>query len=207
MFVALPPTAMKSDVVGSYSFTEKRVADSMTDILVQVTKIHLDRWSTDTAIVDCTAGVGGNTMSFANAFQNVLSVEINKQRSSYLAHNVSSRGIANVQVFNSNVLHLLHTDMFKNVHVFFIDPPWGGTSYRYKRKVDLFISGVGLCGVVKRLCKYATMDRILGIKVPYNFEFGEFQGKIQPSADVIYMCPLHKMVMIVIIIHPFYGID
>lgn len=201
------PVVIRSDAVGSYSFTEKQVADSMTDILAQVTKIHLNKCANEVMIVDCTAGVGGNTLSFANAFRGVLSVEINKQRSMHLIHNVNSTGITNVQVFNSNVLHLLHTDMFKNIHVFFIDPPWGGITYKYKHNVQLFVSGVRLRSVIARLCKHAMLDRIVGIKVPYNFEFQVFKDEIRSFADVIYICPLHKMVMIVLILHPRYYKD
>ena len=117
--------SMSSDYVGMYSATERQVADAMTDILSQVSEIYIDRPASETTVVDCTAGVGGNTVSLARKFKRVISVEINKQRSSHLISNVITHCVGNVEVFNSNVLHLIHTCVFKGVDVFFVDPPWG----------------------------------------------------------------------------------
>lgn len=191
---------MSSDMVGMYSATDRPVADAMTSILSQALCIYTNHKASTSTIVDCTAGVGGNTLSFARTFQKVVSVEINKRRSGCLSQNLTRHRCANVQVFNSNVLNLLHTMMFKDVHVFFVDPPWGGNSYKYKDFVSLTISGVKIHEVVRRLARHALTDRVVGIKVPYNFDLREFRTNLDPMVSIVHVCTLPKMLLLVLVI-------
>lgn len=193
---------MSSDMVGMYSATDRSVADAMTDILSQVLAIYTTHKASTSTIVDCTAGVGGNTLSFATAFQRVVSVEINKRRSACLAQNVVRHRCGNVEVFNSNVLHLIHTDMFKDAHIFFVDPPWGGVSYKYKALVSLAISGVKIHEVVRRLAKHALSVRVVGIKVPCNFDMHGFQTSLDSTVRIVHVCTLPKMLLVVLLVRP-----
>ena len=193
---------MSSDMVGMYSVTNRPVADAMTDILSQALRIYTNHRASSSVVVDCTAGVGGNTMSFSRTFHRVVSVEINKRRSSCLVQNVARSQCENVEVFNSNVLHLIHTNMFKDAHAFFVDPPWGGVSYKYKEQVSLSISGVKLHEVVRRLARHAISNRVIGIKVPCNFNMDEFQSNLDPMVSVVHTCVLPKMLLVVLVVYP-----
>jgi 16S rRNA G966 N2-methylase RsmD len=202
MKVTRRPMYMASDAVGLYSATEWSVANAMTDIITQALRIYTNQVATESTIVDCTAGVGGNTLSFANGFRRVVSIEINKRRSTHLIQNVLHHHCTNVEIFNSNALHLLHTSVFENAHAVFIDPPWGGASYKYKQKVDLSVSGVCLCDVMRRLEKHTQHSRIVGVKAPCNFNISDFECGLGELSRIVNVCNLPKMLLIVVWINP-----
>jgi 16S rRNA G966 N2-methylase RsmD len=179
--------------------THKTVADAMTDIMAQVTRIYLNTPAETATLIDCTAGVGGNTMSFGRRFGKVISVEINKKRSVCLQHNVAEQHLTNVDVFNSNIFNLLPTETFRRARVIFIDPPWGGSSYRFKHNVSLSISGVSLTNAISRICKYKHDSRVVGIKVPTNFDITTFRDTLEGTPmRVVHVCTLDKMLLLVV---------
>ena len=63
---------LKSDQEGLYSLSHKQDADLLSKILK-------DKFN-DIKIMDGTASIGGNSISFGKHFSNVISVEINEIR-------------------------------------------------------------------------------------------------------------------------------
>jgi len=63
------------------------------NIITIIIQQHLNNFnlsSTNIVITDATAGVGGNTLSFANNFEYVNAIEINKLRCDYLRNNIDT---------------------------------------------------------------------------------------------------------------------
>ena len=107
------------DKVSTFSITNYKTADKMSDILLSLKGIN-----NNSTILDGTACVGGNTISFAKKGFKVISVELDKQRSELLLHNIKLYNLENkIKIYNKNLL-----DIYKRfkVDVLFIDPPWGG---------------------------------------------------------------------------------
>ena len=79
--------SLQCDEVSLYSITEARLAKQMTQLLLDVA-------GAGACIVDATACVGGNTLSFGSpgAFRHVTAVELSAQRAAMLRHNVTICG-------------------------------------------------------------------------------------------------------------------
>ena len=82
----LRPAALakiQMDEVATFSVTQMRVADEMSAALRGLPGI-----TERSSIVDATACVGGNTVSFARFFGDVVSLELDKSRAKMLRSNV-----------------------------------------------------------------------------------------------------------------------
>ena len=82
-------------------------------------------------IVDYTAGVGGNVLSFCKYFKEVVGIEKDTSRYNLLALNLSSYQFNNLKLYNNSCLEFLDNEY----DVIFFDPPWGG--YQYKKHKEL----------------------------------------------------------------------
>jgi 16S rRNA G966 N2-methylase RsmD len=82
-------------------------------------------------IFDMMAGVGGDSIEFAKKYGRVISCEKDENRFSMLKNNISVYGFSNVDLHNSNCIDLLSDNKILNViDVVYMDPPWGGKSYK-----------------------------------------------------------------------------
>ena len=172
---------LQMDEVASFSVTEATFADKISRILVVLPNL-----SSKTTIVDATAGVGGNSMSFLCYFSNVISVEIDQNTSRMLQNNLTHaknllncRNKGNFSVFNGDFMILKNTtDIFRNkVDIIFFDPPWGGRDYLEKSKLRLtlghrFLSDI--CNEISAFTKY------IALKLPKNYDIEEFTRQINP---------------------------
>ena len=66
------------DDIGIYSFSKPKDANIITKIII-AHFIKIKKKSRKLIITDTTAGIGGNTISFANKFLRVNSIEINTE--------------------------------------------------------------------------------------------------------------------------------
>src|SRR5689334_14236202 len=70
---------IKIDKDSIHYISPREYADKITNIIKQhLFKLNLD--VENICLTDCTAGVGGNTISFALTFKSVISIEIDKLR-------------------------------------------------------------------------------------------------------------------------------
>lgn len=89
-------------------------------------------------IVDYTAGVGGNVLSFSKFFNKVFAVEIQKNRYEYLINNVNVYEYDNVLCINDSSINFNEKFLIDiNPNVIFVDPPWGGNTYKENESLRL----------------------------------------------------------------------
>ena len=192
---------VKFDNQGLYSTTEYEIAESMTDILSNACWLHTKQQACGASIVDCTAGIGGNTMSFACMFKKVYALELNYTRWMYLHRNMSRLKLGgSVTCIHNNFLTYVYENMLSHTQMFFIDPPWGGTSYKQKHQLRLYLSGTPLHEVVNRLPHHRPA--VCGIKVPYNFALSYFSERLDKHVRVQYVSHFGHVWLIVCYIYP-----
>ncbi|CAM9904055.1 unnamed protein product, partial [Phaeothamnion confervicola] len=152
---------LQFDEEALYSVTDQHTADLITQMVLSLPGVD----PAATTVVDSTACVGGNTISFAAAFDAVMAVELDSARFRMLRHNVAAVGRADrVTFLNADFLSVLGRPELCGA-VVFLDPPWGGPVYKESGAVPLFLSGVPLAEVCRRLRGRA---RYVVLKVPTN---------------------------------------
>jgi predicted RNA methylase len=112
---------------GLYSITKYYDAKWITDMIILFLK-NKNIIISKTSIIDGTAGIGGNTISFSKYFLKVYSIEINNVHYDVLKNNIEALSINNVDIYLDNFLNIMNDDLKSNI--FFFDPPWGGKSYK-----------------------------------------------------------------------------
>ena len=65
----------------------------------------------------------------------------------------------------------------------YIDPPWGGKSYKYKKDVNLFLSTIPIYDICNSLYE---KSKCIILKVPKNFNIKKFKKKLY-NVRYIYM--------------------
>jgi len=187
---------LKIDDASLHYISIRDVASTITSIIIlHLRNIKVD--FLDIIITDTTAGVGGNTLSFSNKFKFVNSIEINKKRFDFLKNNINVYDVKNIKLFNDNCLKIIN-----NIEqdVVFIDPPWGGSDYKFKNKLHLYISKTkieDICNNLmdKDITKYPP--KLIVLKIPKNYDLFYLYNNIKSSK--IYLYKLKKMFIIVII--------
>ncbi|KAM3413270.1 hypothetical protein ACQJBY_004440 [Aegilops geniculata] len=114
-------SGIKMDEEGWFSVTPEPIA-----------KHHASRVGAG-ILIDCFAGVGGNTIQFATKCKHVVSVDIDPQKIGYAQHNATIYGVNDhidfiVGDFINIAPHLKGETVF-------MSPPWGGPDYA---KVDVY---------------------------------------------------------------------
>ena len=174
---------LKMDSVSVYSMTPLDASKSIVEIIL--------KYAPKTSVVtDMTACIGGDTIRFSKAFKHINSIELSKERSKFLKHNVEVYGRKNVTVFQGNSIELI-----KNMEqdIIYIDPPWGGKKYKYKKKINLYLSKIPMWNLCNQLANKA--DYIV-LKVPLNFNIEFFCKKVLSEDVDIY--PLEKIQLIIV---------
>lgn len=180
---------LRLDKVASYSVTDERSAAAMTAVIA--------RYVGATAhVVDATACVGGNTISFAGAFARVTAIEVDGVRLEHLRHNVGVMGVAaNVECMLGSCVDRLPA--IDSDAVFF-DPPWGGPEYAAQERVSLSIGDVGLADLVNAT---AQRTRFVFLKLPTNFDVDAFAAQCaHPIVERI--TSMRKMLFLVVDCRP-----
>ena len=114
-------------------------------------------------ITDSTAGLGGNTISFAKEFKFVNSVEINDIHFCVLKNNTKILDIKNINLIKGNYME--EYDKLQE-DVVFIDPPWGGKKYHYIKYFNIRLGKIAINYLINLLYQKGTPYVVL--KCPYN---------------------------------------
>ena len=186
---------LKIDKESTSYISTKDVANHITTILqhhIEKLGLHIK----NSIITDATAGVGGNTLSFARRFNKVHAIEINEIRYNYLINNIGVYKLNNVVCYNKSCINLINTI---DSNIVFFDPPWGGKDYKKQIELELYISEVPLTKIVNDLIlsKSNVMQFIVGIKIPKNFALEKFYNEC--ICKNIFLYELKKMNIIVIV--------
>lgn len=141
-------------------------------------------------IVDGTGGVGGDTIMFCSMFERVISIELLKERYEMLKHNINQYKFTNATIMNGN-----STDIIPNlgsIDVIYIDPPWGGSSYKEKELLRLNLGNFPIEQFVKNCFNLITSPKIIVIKLPKNYDLEYLFNCLNDMCD-IYLYELNKM--------------
>ena len=156
-------TLLKYDKEGLWSITNPDEAD-------QISKIILNKINGNQIIFDGTAGLGGNTLSFAKYFKQVLSIEKDEIRFNLLKDNVESYSLQNITLINDNCINHLTTQC----DCYFFDPPWGGPNYKYQYFTQIKLEEYSLSQLVNII--YTYHKKPIFFKLPNNYDLNEFKN-------------------------------
>ncbi len=174
--------AMRLDDVALFSVTALPAAREMTALVER-------HCSPDAVVIDGTACVGGNSISFGQELGGVLSCEISGQRCGLLAHNLAQalgakpavaesaaevRGLVGgggrLTVFHGPVQDLLlaplpgveESSWPSLGDALFLDPPWGGPEYKLLPRLSLFLGETNVADMLPRIARAAVEQRAAG---------------------------------------------
>ena len=150
---------------GKYSISKPCDAEWITNIICNFSINILKKDPSTQIITDGTAGIGGNVIDFSKHFLQVNAVEINKVHYEVLKNNVEAIDLKNVKTYNDNFLNFI--DLFKYQNsIFFIDPPWGGKSYKNFKYFNLKLGKIMIHDVINILFKKGY--KYVFLKAPIN---------------------------------------
>lgn len=159
---------MQADRVGLYSCTAPSIADSQTKIILEIYKELSTNINSKEAprIVDATACIGGNTISFARAGVPVTAFEVSPQRARFLANNALLTGQeANIQIVNGDFTKLYK---FVDFDILYMDPPWGGPEYKNKSQVEMMLGEKDVKDLLMNIL-FETPVKLIALKAPLNY--------------------------------------
>ena len=181
---------IKMDKISLYSTTDYKTSEIITNIVKNLPNIKYN-----SKIVDGTACIGGNSISFAKYFNCVYSVEIDENRSQLLINNINVYNLNNHITVINNDITVIYKDI-NDVDVYFLDPPWGGINYNNQTNIELYLSNIHLakfCQMLRNYTKYIV------IKVPLNFNIHNFNYILNTDDIRIFnVIKLKKMIIVIL---------
>ena len=153
---------LKISHVGKYSLTWR---EDSTIFIRRMKEIVGDL--SDKHITDLNGGVGGDTIMFALHYKKVDSIERDTGTFEILKHNVGVYGLDNVTLHHgdSTTVYNWKSD------VLFIDPPWGGPSYKEHTNLDLLLGDYRLDDYVAYVLEQSWRPKYVFLKLPFNYNF------------------------------------
>ena len=166
----------------------------------KITKIIINHCKTNKLIIsDCTAGCGGDSISFLNKFMKVYSFEKNIIRYYYLLNNIKQYKLTQKShIYCSNFMKILKD--IEDHDIIYIDPPWGGKDYYKVKQLKINISNISLESYILDFIKDKNtkkVPQIIILKLPCNYDLRYFYDNLKKIGK-IYLYDLNKMLIIVI---------
>lgn len=137
-------------------YTSNKQASQMLHILKKYCKNYF-------TIVDANAGMGGNAIFFCKYFKFVYCIDNSDQAINYLNHNL--KDFNNKFVIQENCIDILKIIQYD---VIFFDPPWGGSTYKLKKTVNLYLNNINIYTIIDYLYNYKNI-KLICLKAPSNF--------------------------------------
>jgi 16S rRNA G966 N2-methylase RsmD len=187
---------LKIDDESIYYISIREIAEKISSILIE----HLALFNMhpqNTTVTDCTGGVGGDTLSFCKYFKFVHSIEIDKLRCEYLENNLEVYNYHNVKTYNADCTEIV--GKIKDHNIIFIDPPWGGKSYKNYTKLKLQMSNISLEMLCCHLFDKTKMEKVpelIALKLPKNYDICYLYNTVKKCK--MYLYDLEKMYIIVL---------
>ncbi len=195
----------------SYNYiTIKDIADIISKIICN----HLINMNINPRrinIADYTAGVGGNALSFSKYFNKVYCIELDELRCKYLDNNLKIYNCDNYEIINGDSLKFNEERMIKdNIDVIFIDPPWGGSGYKYSENLRIKLGEMYMeelvIDIYNKFMKNENNNnnKLVVLKLPKNYDIESFYQYIKKNNEnndnyTIY-CKLYIMNKMLIIV-------
>jgi tRNA G10 N-methylase Trm11 len=151
-------------------------------------------------IFDGTSGVGGDTIVFGHVFGSVIGCELDKNRFSMLQNNINVYDLSNVIVMNDDCLKLMFDLNF--LDIVYLDPPWGGKSYKKEDNLTLSIGDMSVETIVNDLLdpeKSRSELKLIVLKLPKNYDIKHLYDttKNAKRETTLLMYELEKMLIMV----------
>jgi predicted RNA methylase len=178
---------LKYDEIGLYSISPPKNADIITSYILQYYK------KTNIVVTDAMSGLGGNVLSFASSLYYVNAIEYDEIRYSHMVSNISLFSKDNVLCINADYLQIMHQ---LKQDIIFMDPPWGGKSYKDTNLLSIDINGIPF----QQICDdiYDTkLCSMLILKLPLNYNINDFSDKIK---DKLIIERLPKILIVILLI-------
>ena len=197
----------------------------IAEIISKIICYHLLEYNLNpqkSTIIDYTAGVGGNILSFGKYFKSIYAIEIDELRADYLKNNIGVYGYKNITVVNKCAIEFNNIDLITlNPNVVFVDPPWGGSNYKNNENLTLSLGNVQMeelvVDIVKKFSEHYTKivelnpkeknnnynNKFIILKLPKNYNIEHFYNHIKsnnnfPNYNIcLYLYILNKMIVIV----------
>ena len=153
---------------GEYSITKRKDGQKILKHILDITgSPHLE-------VTDLTGNVGGDTILFGLNFDRVDSIEISQENFDALKHNVKQYKLKNIALYygDSTKIYRWQTD------ILYVDPPWGGPSYKEKENIDLYLGDERIDLFLKLILQQDWAPTYTFLKLPPNYNFSrlEFSG-------------------------------
>ena len=160
---------------GLYSISKHQDAKWISEIIKKFLK-NENINTLNTNIIDATAGIGGNTISFSKYFNKVYSIEINNIHYEVLNNNIEALSINNVTTYLDNFFNLMDSISNKS-NIFFLDPPWGGKNYKKFKYFNLKIGKLPIYTVLNML--FDKKYKYVILKSPCNLNLSPIYSNIK----------------------------
>lgn len=183
---------LKITNVGLYSISKPYDTKWITQTIIDMLKINNIDCS-NISIIDATAGIGGDTISFSKHFKNVIAVEMNKVHCDIIKNNIKALSINNVLLYCDNFLNILDK-LKRKSNILFFDPPWGGQNYKLYEKLNLKIGDIELYEAINRL--FNKKFKYVILKAPYNTNLTTLRKKVLYDNIVVYNLKNKNIILI-----------
>lgn len=145
----------------SYNYLKLYTNNKQALQTIYIIRKHINKNLKDCIIVDANAGIGGNSVYFCKYCKFVYCIDTSFEAITYLEHNLNYYN--NKTIINENCLDILK---IINYDIIFFDPPWGGSNYKLKKNVLLYLAGININKIIESLYFYCN---IIILKAPINF--------------------------------------
>lgn len=163
-----------------YSITRPFEADQISEYIVKNVINELHKNPAYCTITDGTAGVGGDVINLCKHFGYVNAVEKDKETYKLLIRNLVEFEVSNASTYNKDYVQMMHN---LDQDVVYMDPPWGGTNYKEKLSLPLFLSEKSLASVIKDLFE-SKPNLLIFIKAPINIQRDSFREYIKETIPI-----------------------
>lgn len=153
--------------ISRYSMTLPRVAEQVAEVIVACLG-----GKQDAVVTDAFAHVGGTAIAFARRFTKVIACELHPLHCDFLLTNIKTYGLLDrVEIQQGDFLELLTTPAFQSQEAVFLDPPWGGPSYKYKQdfQYPLLTGGTHIGQVVDKVFSQPSVKCVV-LLAPANLD-------------------------------------
>jgi hypothetical protein len=192
--------------------TDEHTADETTTLAIRLPGLNAS-----SVVVDGTACIGGNVLSFAKQFQHVVAIELDPGRCTMLKHNVDvmqrhyaeqsnhgggGAGGARIDVKQGDCLAVVKALRQVPAACIFLDPPWGGVAYKDQATVPLALGKNSLAEVCRQLLVMPHLQTSLLyilLKVPFNYDQAGMQSTCQKQGCTIRTVSLSKKVKLLVL--------
>jgi hypothetical protein len=184
-------TRFETDAQGAYSLTPLHIAEQRNRTQLPACGV---RPAETHVIIDATAGVGGDAVSFMLGFpqSTVYALEPDANRARMLEHNVVAvRRGARVPTAETECVQAEFADLFGSLAhllractVLYLDPEWGGPAYHNEAQVHLALESrsstaqgdTDLVACVARALAAGPQLRAVVLKLPTNVSSVQWEG-------------------------------